>query len=156
VFGNTDLGRAGLAYLDPSGRVSVRFNDLAVGGTVPDIADCYALNVGPGREVWLYYYTEFPLVQLADGAVAAVHRRPGVTGAHAVAVSGRHALFAGGYNHPSRLTLADLTTGRVREVRPTAPTGRRLDRLSAFGRGSRLYLVADTRVYFIDVDDLTG
>lgn len=156
VFGDTALGRAGLACLDTSGRVNLRFNDLAAGGAVPDIADCYAMNVASDREVWVYYYTEFPLVRLVDGRVADVHRRPGVTGGHAVAVSGRHALFAGGYSHRSRLTLADLTTGRVREVIPAIPTGRRLGSFSAIGRGGRLYLLTGAEVYAINMDDLTG
>jgi hypothetical protein len=89
VFGDTALGQAGLGCLDSSGRVSFRFNELASTGTVPDVADCYALNVCSNREAWLYYYTDFPLVRLVDGQVANLWAGISVKGSHAFAISQR-------------------------------------------------------------------
>ena len=70
VFGGTTLGQAGLACLDRSGQVNFKFSDLAARGT--DIADCYALNVCSDQVVWRCYYTDFPLVQLANGKIAGI------------------------------------------------------------------------------------
>ena len=39
---------------------------------LPAIADCYAMNVTPEGEVWLNYYTDFPLVRLRGFALADV------------------------------------------------------------------------------------
>ncbi len=65
VFGSTKLGRSGLVCLDNRGRCTFDYETL-VGDDVPSIADCYALNVCSDREVWLCYYTDFPLVRLLD------------------------------------------------------------------------------------------
>jgi hypothetical protein len=153
VFGDTPLGRAGLVCLDRAGRVSVRFDDLATGGAVPYIADCYALNVCPNGEVWLCYYTDFPLVRLMGGRLADVYRKK-VVGSHAFAVSATRVLFAGDYNRRDRLLLAGLSGGQVREIVPTDERGDALQNFAAFGRGGRLYLWAGARVYSVDVDDL--
>ena len=136
VFGDTTLGQAGLVCLDSSGEVTFRFNDLAARGT--DIADCYALNVCSNREVWLCYYTDFPLVQLADGKIAETWPGLSVKGSHAFAVSGRKVFFAGGYDNRNRLFLADLDTSKVQQHIPVDAEGNEITDFAAFGRGSRL------------------
>jgi hypothetical protein len=151
VFGNTVLGQTGLACLDSSGRANFRFNELASAGAVPDIADCYALNVCSNREAWLYYYTDFPLVRLVDGQVAELWAGIGVKGSHAFAVSGRHALFAGGYNKRDRLFLVDLATSEVRERIPVDEAGEPIEGFAAFGRGSRLWLQSGNAVFVVDL-----
>ena len=99
VFGDTPLGGSGLACLDSAGRVEFKFNDLALAGSVPDIADCYAFNVCSDQEVWACYYTDFPLVRLVDRQVARIWAKVGVTGSHAFAVLGQRVLFAGTYKN---------------------------------------------------------
>jgi hypothetical protein len=151
VFGDTALGQAGLACLDSSGRVGFRFNELASAGAVPDIADCYALNVCSNREAWLCYYTDFPLVRLVDGQAAGLWAGVGVEGSHAFAVSGRRVLFAGDYEKRDRLFLVDLATSKVRERIPVDEAGKPIEGFAAFGRGSRLWLGAGGAVFVVGV-----
>lgn len=144
VFGDSTLGQAGLVCLDRSGQVTFRFNEFASAGLVPDIADCYALNVCFDREVWLCYYTDFPLVQLAEGKIARIWRELSVKGSHAFAVSGRKVLFTGGYNKRNRLFLVDLDTSKVQQRIPVDGEGKEIVAFSAFGRGSGLWLQSET------------
>jgi hypothetical protein len=151
VFGDTVLGRAGLACLDHAGRVEFKFNDLALAGSVPDIADCYAFNVCSDRELWACYYTDFPLVRLVDHKVARIWPKVGVAGSHAFAVSGQRVLFAGTYKKRNCLFLADLDKTRVKEQVPVTEGGRIIRSFTAFGRGSRLYLYSGTEVFAVDL-----
>lgn len=153
VFGETALGQTGLACLDSSGRVSFRFSELASAGAVPDIADCYALNVCSNRETWLYYYTDFPLVRLVDGQVAGLWTGIGVKGLHAFAVSGEHALLAGGYSKRNRLFLVDLATSKVKERIPVDEKGRAIEGFAAFGRESHLWLQSGSALFVVDLSD---
>jgi hypothetical protein len=153
VFGDTALGRAGLACLDNSGQVQFKFNDLAEAGAAPDIADCYAFNVCSDREVWLCYYTDFPLVRLVDRQVARIWPKVAVQGAHAFAVSGQRVLFAGMYEKRNSLFLADLDTTKVQERVPVNDAGKIIRTFTAFGRGTRLYLHSGNEVFAVDLTD---
>jgi hypothetical protein len=67
IFGRT-VGQAGLARFSSEGKLEFNFNEYARKNGIPDIADCYALNVRDG-EVYAYYYTDFPLVRIKDDRV---------------------------------------------------------------------------------------
>lgn len=62
--GPAPVGRNGLARFDPDLTLAWEFpwDDRR-----PRIDDCEALNVG--SDVWACYYSEFPLVRIADGSV---------------------------------------------------------------------------------------
>jgi hypothetical protein len=64
VFGN-GIGSNGLVCFDFEGNDVFRFEELAQATRLPHIDDCYALNATQG-EVWLSYYSEFPLLCLSD------------------------------------------------------------------------------------------
>jgi hypothetical protein len=151
VFGDTALRQAGLACLDRSGQVRFKFNDLASAGSVPDIADCYALNVCSDREVWLCYYTDFPLVQLAECKIAGLWQGLSVKGSHAFAVSGRKVLLAAGYDKRNRLFLGDLDTSKVQQQIPEDGEGKRINAFTAFGRGSKLWLQSRSTLFLVDL-----
>jgi len=97
VFGNygwkSPVGASGLIAWDSAGN---KLYDFKPPGPGLDICDCYALNVATERDVWCYYYTAFPLVHLHDRKAESFWRIP-LGGSHAFAISGRHALFRGGY-----------------------------------------------------------
>ncbi|GAA2534488.1 hypothetical protein [Winogradskya humida] len=57
-----EYGRQLWAYWPPSG--------------FDDIADCYALNVGP-RTTWAYYYMGFPLIRVTDHQARSGRPHPG-------------------------------------------------------------------------------
>ena len=40
------------------------------------ICDCYALNVASEQDVWLHYYTQFPLVLLHDRKIRSAWQMP--------------------------------------------------------------------------------
>jgi hypothetical protein len=129
------------AYIPPSGAAG--------------IADCYALNVD-ARTTWIYYYTDFPLVQITDNRARAYAPTP-VRGARAVVVYDHDVVFIGEYNDPLRLSSCRLTRDTI-EYRGQAtiigPDGAPLTlfRLVA-ARGSRLYLRTDTHIILVDIAD---
>lgn len=65
VFGS-GIGTAGLVCFDNSGQPVFKYAELAEKQGLPFIHDCYALNVVDDQEVWLSYYSDFPLVKLKD------------------------------------------------------------------------------------------
>jgi hypothetical protein len=152
VFGNTKLGSAGLVCLDDRGRCSFRFTDV-LGEGVPEICDCYALNVASGREVWLCYYTDFPLVRLINGKLDGVWPRLPVRGSSGFAVDGETALSGGGYDDKDSLHLVRLGEKKTLKMIPTDEVGRPLKKFSAFGRRDRLYLQTLEALHAVDLAD---
>jgi hypothetical protein len=153
VFVNTQLGSSGLVCLDDRGRCLFRFTDL-VGGGISGICDCYALNVVSDREVWLCYYTDFPLVRLVDGKVAGAWPGIPVRGSSGFAVEGDGALFAGGYRDKASLYLVRPGQERALKIDPRDINGQNLKRFAAFGRGHRLFLQTEGALYVVDVADV--
>lgn len=149
VFGDTPLGRAGLVCLAADGRPAFRLTDLG-DPVLQSMADCYALNVCSDREAWLCFYTEFPLVRLADGAVAG-HWRVPVAGSHGFAVAGDRVLFGGGYTKPHALFLGRLGTARFAELTPAAAGGGPLRKFRAFGRRHLLFLATADALHAVDL-----
>jgi hypothetical protein len=108
VFGNfgwTDpLGASGLVAWQQDGTVAYTYQP---GDELDHVCDCYAMNAC-GNDVWICYYTDFPLVLIRDGAVAAHWTIP-VSGADAFAISEDHALLRGGYENPDEYHLLELS-----------------------------------------------
>ena len=107
----------------------------------PYISDCYALNVCSGKEVWLYYYTDFPLIQLLDYRLAGTWQDLPVAGSHSFAVGHDRVLFCGGYNKRDRLFLVALQSMAVTEIEL-------LDRLGQPLREFRGYRPSFRSAYF--------
>ncbi len=149
VFGDADLSHNGLVSVDRLGRPVFRFGALA-DPIVQSMADCYALNVCSGKEVWLYYYTDFPLVQLLEGTIAASWSMP-VTGAHGFAVAGGRVLLGGSYDRRESLFLGELDTLKFREIVPTDEGGNPFQRFRTFGRGHLLFLATDKALHLVDL-----
>ncbi len=93
IFGNygwdKPVGASGLVARDALGEILYEFQPTA---GLDSICDCYALNVASDDDVWLYYYTEFPLVHVHRNQIKSVWNMP-LRGSHAFAISGSHALF---------------------------------------------------------------
>jgi hypothetical protein len=164
VLRDAELGREGLVAFSQNGEPVHRFatslrNDNPL--KIPDIFDCYALNVSDDRTVFLYYYTDFPLVKVTDGIPTDIWRdlqsKRGRErqGSHAFAVSSERALFSGGYNVDDRLHLYHLNPGMPPEqsVIPIDPNGARIKITSAsFARGKRFFIVQDDDVFVLELD----
>jgi hypothetical protein len=151
VFGNhgwsspgpAPMGQSGLVGFDGEGLV--RFTFDATAAQTGTISDAYAMNVTPEGDVWVYYYTDFPIVRIRAGAYQAW--KLGVAGAHALAVatSGSRALLVGGYKERSAgrlLTLGDAAAV-TEQVVLTDHHGDPLDDAAAFGVGDKLYFFQD-------------
>jgi hypothetical protein len=79
VFGG-GIGSQGLVCFDSTGVPTFRYGDFAEQNGLPMICDCYAMNATPSGDVWLNYYTDFPLVRLHDCSIQNVWRDFGVMG----------------------------------------------------------------------------
>lgn len=71
VFGRT-IAREGVVCFDLNGTPQFRYAEFAEMNKLPFVADCYAMNVASRGDVWLNYYTEFPLVHISDGVAEKV------------------------------------------------------------------------------------
>jgi hypothetical protein len=152
VFGETTLGKSGLACLDEKGRAIFRFATLG-DGIVRNMADCYALNVCSNREAWLCYYTDFPLVKLMDKAIEN-HWSVPVKGSHGFAVDGIRVLFGGSYEKKESLFLGVVDDSDFKELVPLDKNGNPLKKFRAFGRRHQMYLETESALYLVDLKSL--
>jgi len=145
-------GEPGLACFDPTGKRVFSFADsVANDDDVPRIDDCYGLNVATADEVWVYYYTAFPLVKLVNMRLERLWPHIPGLGAHAFAVGEGSVLFAGDYGARTSITRCFLESGRI-ETGHAIGDGKPLEFTRAIGRGERLYLVANSAVWLLQAD----
>lgn len=153
VFGDDPVSQHGLAAWDADGECVYRFHPDLAG--LDHICDCYALNVADDRETWLYYYTAFPLVLLRGRRVARYWNVP-VSGAHAFAARGEHALFTGGYREHDTLTLLRLDDAAqcatLARFQACDNDGTPLPAERFHGRADTLYFLSEYRIWAIDLD----
>jgi hypothetical protein len=116
VFGNygwqSPVGASGLVAWDTDGNKLYEFEPR---NGLDSICDCYALNVESEEDIWLYYYTEFPLVRLRRREIESVWKMP-LGGSSAFAISAGHALFRGGYKDRDTYQLFSLGRSRKPEL----------------------------------------
>lgn len=154
VFGN-GIGQAGTICFDSEGNALFRYNELASKQALPDISDCYTMNVEE-NVVWLCYYTDFPLVCLKTFEVSRLWSKFGAT--RAVAVRGQSFIRFPAYDDPY-LRLLDCDSGNEIQLQLIAPDGTNLSQLRhtstgseyvAFqvrARGSRMYIYDEHGLY---------
>jgi hypothetical protein len=117
VFGS-GICSNGLVCFDSSGTDQFRFSEFANQNGLPPIDDCYALNVGD--DVWLSYYSDFPLVKISDFTLRQSWKGLGSFSAFAVRNNSIIALPSYRKNH---LVEIDLDTRRVQELKPLDESG---------------------------------
>lgn len=66
VYGRGVGSQQGVVCFDPSGHPIFKYFDFAIENELPLIDDCYAMNVIGEDEVWLSYYSAFPLVSIRN------------------------------------------------------------------------------------------
>ncbi|UBF30463.1 hypothetical protein K9N68_35320 (plasmid) [Kovacikia minuta CCNUW1] len=155
VFGNfgwkEPVGSSGLVAWDSLGNKIYDFQPTYGLGT---ICDCYALNVASDKDVWLYYYTEFPLVHLHHQKIQSVWSMP-ISGSDSFAVSGNRVLFRGGYDEQDTYHLFSLkNNGKVnllKKLQFADQAGQKIIAERVVGRGSSLYILSNRLVYRINV-----
>jgi hypothetical protein len=111
------------------------------------------LNVCSNREVWLCYYTDFPMVQLLDEKPEGVWIKQPLKGAPGFAVSGELTLFAGGYKRKDELFLVQLGNMSSRAIIPVDRRGQPFKSFTAYGRRDRLFLQSKDALFVVSVSD---
>ena len=158
VFGNYGWGGPGRQPIGSKGIVRFsadltpvwEFPESAVGGPV---CDCYALNVA-GESAWSSYYTDFPLVRIADDTVRTW--RNSVGGVNALIVGGGQCALVGGYGTTrNRIVVGALWEEYVpqRESVLVLPDGKPLPESARMvARGHALNVFIGTRWYKVDTE----
>jgi hypothetical protein len=154
VFGDSSFGKAGLVCLDRQGKALYEYNNAGCVEGLPYIADCYAFNACSDKEVWLCYYTDFPLVRLVDFHSDALWREIPVRGSHSFAVGNDQVLFCGSYEKRDSLFLLNLEGMSVQEITILDKSGQSLKDFRGIGRRSVLHISTADALYRLDVDDL--
>lgn len=155
VYKEGQLGNAGLVCLDSSGQPLLRYaDDVAESNGLPFIDDCYALNVAKEDEVWIAYYSHFPLVKLRarrlDQSWLDWPARP----VRAFAVDEARLLMVPAYRREGPLYDVNLKATTIGEVSIVDEAGQPIRFDFSFGRGSILCLVSlqgDKPLYSIDL-----
>lgn len=154
VFGNRGwsspgpepLGSSGLLAFDQAGQQIFNFDASAA--KTDRICDAYAMYVAGRDDVWVYFYTEFPIVRVRRGVYS--KWTYGIGGARAMAVRGDRVLLFGDYQQPSLLRQVRLGADGVarvtREFKVSA-NGTSLDQARAWGVGEALYFASGSRVF---------
>jgi len=112
------------------------------------ICDAYAMNVVDDDDVWLYFYTKFPIVHISNGEYRVWEC--GIAGAQALAVTESRALLFGDYKRRNlvrifRLGFEGKATSEA-EMLLTDESGIAIDSARAFGVGKHLYLLRGLEV----------
>jgi hypothetical protein len=148
------VGAAGLVRFSPNLEPDWRFPSH-VDQPWGAISDCYALNVA-GDTVWACYYTDFPVVRVAAGAVTGWHNTI-AHGIRALVVSDATVALFGGYGPDhDRLVVAALGQNRLHkaaEYRLVLPDGSPVPPdAQVVGRGPDLHLTVGLDQYRLSID----
>jgi len=114
-----DENPEGLKRFSPDGDVEYDYNQSSGDW----ILDLYAMTMDQKGDLWLYHYTDFPLVRLvADSAEVILAPSP-VKGAHAIAVGGNNVAFFGSYD-TDLVTLCDMRSQTTKTLELTSPNNK--------------------------------
>jgi hypothetical protein len=170
----------GLVALDERGELRFGFNSIADQHGLPSVFDCYALTATGPDEIWVCYYTDFPLVRIHGTELVEIHPDQPVLGARAFAVGSGRVLFAGAWGFPEGVTgdepidrdqpfestkdvfrLLDLDSNRFEDLRILDSAGIEFDPrahpaegLAMFAKGSRVFLKPPEDLQVVDVNEL--
>jgi hypothetical protein len=156
VFGNygwgnpgpSPMGEAGLLAFSPTGVQTFAYSASDAG--TDTICDAYAMNVAGDGDVWVYFYTEFPIVRIKGDQYRVWTL--GIGGARALAVRDSRVLLYGDYERPglTRQVALEGKEASVKEERELqSPDGRGLA-APGCGIGGTLYVFDRGRVYSVD------
>jgi hypothetical protein len=161
VFGDT-MGESGLLCFDKNGNQIfdfAKFTESPITKEIPFIDDCYALNVCSDETLYLYYYSDFPVVALHNKTNfelfqdKAFHTSP-IRGSHAFAVWEDYILFGHGYKGKGKLYLFSKIDRKVQTYIPVDEENRVIPHDYAIGRAHKLLLVCKNDIYEVDMRDV--
>ncbi|EJR29842.1 MULTISPECIES: hypothetical protein [Bacillus cereus group] len=151
VFGECPIGVNGIVAFDSTGHLIFNNYDQYVERfNVPPIDDCYAMNVIDG-DVWLYYYSEFPLVQMKDKNFHMLWNEINVTmeiWSESFAVVQGKVVFI---TRDKKLVVYDLNNNHVYDSNPCNELGEPIQLVNYYSRGSVMYFQTDDALYYVEL-----
>ncbi|MGG0261650.1 hypothetical protein ABEY48_22915 [Bacillus mycoides] len=151
VFGECPIGANGIVAFDSTGHLIFNNYDQYVERfNVPPIDDCYAMNVIDG-DVWLYYYSEFPLVQMKDKNFHMLWNEINVTReiwSESFAVAQDKVVFI---TQDKKLVVYDLNNNHVYDSNPCNELGETIQFVTYYSRGSVMYFQTDDKLYYVEL-----
>lgn len=148
--GTAAISGGGIVRFDANGHRLWSLNDD--GHSLPNVDDVYAMTTS-GNALWACYYSDFPIVRVADGNATVWTNT--ITGAGAIAVDNDLVLLAGGYGADvSRIAVLQVGAGVAKQMGSlryarSASQGVRLMQ----GRGHVLHLVTNGTWARVSVSD---
>ncbi|WP_002149942.1 hypothetical protein [Bacillus cereus] len=151
VFGESSIGANGIVAFDSTGHLFFNNYDQYVERfNVPPIDDCYAMNVIDG-DVWLYYYSEFPLVQMKDKNFHMLWNEINVTmeiWSESFAVVQGKVVFI---TRDKKLVVYDLNNNHVYDMNLRNELGEPIQFVTYYSRGSVMYFQTDDTLYYVEL-----
>ena len=151
VYGG-GVGQGGVVCFDSSGDPAFRYFDFAEENELPFIDDCYAMNVVSEDEVWLCYYSAFPLVSIRGFRLLRVWKEFGCMDKAFSLLEGAvifpkcYTRIHEGHSQLLRRTLAE--SPQTEPLKATDDEGGIISgQFKAAARGSRFYLWTETALY---------
>ena len=156
VFGR-GIGQHGVVCFDNQGQAIFKYSEFAEQNQLPFIDDCYAMNVVSDDEVWLSYYSDFPLVCIRNFRLHHIWKDFGCMQG-GFALRGDAVVFPKCYTQvegKSQILIRTLSTSSAAEsIEAVDENGSAIDGLvTAFGRGPNLYLLTETALYSLQAPD---
>lgn len=143
------IGSSGCVRFDDEGKANFHFSPEAA--QTDAICDVYAMNVIDNEDVWLYFYTEFPIIHISNGNYRVWDC--GISGAQGLAVDESRVLLLGDYKQRNLVRILHLGPERMVSVEAemllTDESGVAIDNAHAFGVGKELYLFRDREVMLV-------
>lgn len=153
IFGESTMGENGIVAFNSQGNIVFNDYDLFVDKyDIPPIDDCYALNVD-GNDVWLYYYSEFPLVQLKNKKLYKFWENIDIVTNAAVkgfSIVDDTVVFI---DRNKNLVTYSLNTAQFQYMTPLDENGDSIDFINYYSRGSVLYLQTEEALYFVEFNN---
>ncbi|MGR5880340.1 hypothetical protein ACT7CW_17595 [Bacillus pacificus] len=150
IFGECPIGANGIVAFDSTGQLIFDSYDQYVEKyNIPYIDDCYAINVLDG-DVWLYYYSEFPLVQMKDKKIHLSWNEINVIKeirSESFAVAQGKVVFI---TQDKKLVVYDLNNNQVYDSNLCNELGEQVQFVNYYSRGSVMYFQMDDRLYYVD------
>ncbi|WP_142346585.1 hypothetical protein [Bacillus cereus] len=151
IFGESPIGANGIVAFDSTGQLIFDSYDQYVEQyNIPYIDDCYAMNVIDG-DVWLYYYSEFPLVQMKDKKIHMSWNEIHVTRkiwSKSFAVAQGKVVFI---TQDKKLVVYDLNNNQVYDSNLCNELGEQVQFVNYYSRGSVMYFQTDDRLYYVNL-----
>ncbi|WP_404491223.1 hypothetical protein [Bacillus sp. RC240] len=151
VFGECPIGVNGIVAFDSKGQfIFDSYDQYVEKYNIPYIDDCYAMNVIDG-DVWLYYYSEFPLVQMKDKKIHMSWNEINLIReiwSESFAVAQDKVVFI---TLDKKLVVYDLNNNHVHDMNLRNELGEPIQFVIYYSRGSVMYFQTDDTLYYVEL-----